>query len=87
MRWWDWLVDVIFWIDILLYFKTGIVSEQNTEVVFTRSRVISAYMRGFFFPDLIATFPLHPTVKWLKPDVRTSVLRTLRLLQALRLLR
>ena len=87
MLWWDWFVDVIFWLDILLYFKTGIVSQQNHEVVFTRSTVISAYMCGFFVPDLIATFPFYSIIKWAQPSVRTPVLRTLRLLQVLRLLR
>ncbi|XP_038044922.1 potassium/sodium hyperpolarization-activated cyclic nucleotide-gated channel 4-like [Patiria miniata] len=49
--------DSFFLIDICLNFLTGIVDHQNENVILMRRRIALRYLRSWFFPDFISSFP------------------------------
>jgi len=53
MKWWEWLVDMCFYADIILNFWTGF--DRGYEVVMVRQDIIKDYIRGWFAVDFVAT--------------------------------
>ncbi|XP_022109179.1 potassium/sodium hyperpolarization-activated cyclic nucleotide-gated channel 2-like [Acanthaster planci] len=49
--------DSFFLIDIILNFVTGIVDHKNEDVILLRKRIALKYIRTWFFPDFISSFP------------------------------
>ena len=54
----DYIVDSLFACDILLNFRTGYFDERNTLVMDTK-KITNRYMSGWFFIDVVATFPFE----------------------------
>lgn len=53
----DYIVDSIFFIDIILAFSTGYYDE-NDNVVTNHSKIIRNYLLSWFIVDLISIFPI-----------------------------
>ena len=49
-------VDAIFWIDMLLSFRTGFVDGRMT-IRMSSADIVRRYVRYFFWLDLVANFP------------------------------
>jgi CRP-like cAMP-binding protein len=104
----DWLfgvdrvIDVFFIIDVVLNFRTGIVSHTGA-VILDPTKVLWTYLRGWFVVDLVSAFPYElvfliasPSLyeQELSPELRapgllrlSQILRILKALKMLRLLR
>lgn len=53
MAWWEWVVDICFYADIVMNFWTGF--ERGYEVVMEKREIVKNYMAGWFWVDFIAT--------------------------------
>ena len=51
----DWMVDVLFWIDILLSFNTGVYKKGI--LIMNRQALIIEYLKTWFILDILASFP------------------------------
>ena len=51
----DWLVDLCFYVDIVINFFTGY--DKGFEVVMDRAQIVRHYLRGWFAIDIVATVP------------------------------
>ena len=79
----DLVIDIHFWIDMLITFRTTFYDSDN-ELVTDQKVIAALYARGWFPLDLCATFPweaLAPSVYWM------SFLKALRLVRISRLLK
>ena len=85
----DIIVDVCFWVDIVLNFFTGY--EKTAGVELDKRNVAVHYLKGWFIIDLAATFPwdvlVTPTEETENSLRQLSLLRLLRLIRVLRILR
>ena len=55
--WWEVLVDIYFWLDIVINFRTGYYDDRGILVI--EQRMIAAkYMKGWFFLDFISCLPV-----------------------------
>ncbi|GLE02826.1 hypothetical protein PINS_up011690 [Pythium insidiosum] len=53
-------LDVCFLLDVALYFNTAFVDERaRGRLVFDRRRIVTRYLRGWFFVDLLASMPFE----------------------------
>lgn len=50
--------DIIFWIDMALNFNTATI-DKDGKLVTSRRLIAIAYIKGFFFLDLVASFPFQ----------------------------
>lgn len=78
-----WTVDIYFMCDILLNFFTGYMDEKGG-VVWVPRKVIKNYLSGWFFFDVLASFPWGAIQLQGGP---ASLTRTLRIVRAVRLVR
>lgn len=78
----DWTVDAIFYLDIILAFRTTFVEGDTAIEVTDARRIAIAYLRSWFLIDLVSTLPLYVLF-----NASASTLRSLRLVRALRLIR
>ena len=51
------IIDVLFLIDIIVTFNTAFYTE-SLEIIDDRRQIAKAYVKSWFFPDLIAILPL-----------------------------
>ncbi|XP_013401641.1 potassium/sodium hyperpolarization-activated cyclic nucleotide-gated channel 1-like [Lingula anatina] len=50
-------VDVIFFIDIILNFRTGYIRSETEEVILSSKKITINYLKTWFFLDFISTVP------------------------------
>eukprot|EP01043_Picozoa_sp_COSAG02_P029200 COSAG02_NODE_1806_length_10867_cov_7.575130_5_plen_748_part_01 len=55
--WWEVLVDLYFWLDIVMNFRTGHYDENN-ELVVDQRKVCKKYLQGWFVLDFISVLPV-----------------------------
>eukprot|EP00924_Labyrinthula_sp_SR-Ha-C_P009654 maker-scaffold_22-snap-gene-2.52-mRNA-1 protein AED:0.40 eAED:0.41 QI:0/0/0/1/1/1/2/0/611 len=81
------VVDLFFLLDILIQFRTGIVSPFNSEVVlFDQKLIFWTYMKGFFILDLLSSLPFDYLLS--NPDLRaTQLLKTLKTVKIIKVAR
>ncbi len=88
---WDLILDVMFFLDIVLNFLTGYFDESDNvpELVMSCKRVATNYTKGWFFLDFIATFPFQLIELYAKTGGTkyNKLLRLLRLPRLYRLVR
>ncbi|XP_041075242.1 potassium/sodium hyperpolarization-activated cyclic nucleotide-gated channel 4-like [Polyodon spathula] len=94
--------DTFFLIDLVLNFRTGIVVEDNTEIILDPQRIKVKYLRSWFMVDFISSIPVdyiflivetridsdfYKTARALRIVRFTKILSLLRLLRLSRLIR
>lgn len=79
-------VDVVFWLDLALGFRTGFLDEHG-DAVLRPGRVAWEYARSHFLVDLVSVFPFEPLAKAVLAGSARSNTLVLRLLKLPRLLR
>ncbi|XP_066952622.1 potassium voltage-gated channel subfamily H member 8 isoform X1 [Macrobrachium rosenbergii] len=79
----DVIVEALFFIDIILNFRTTFVNKKG-EVVLSPCRIATHYVKGWFLPDLAAAMPFDLLVA---TDVYSSQTANIHLLKLTRLLR
>ncbi|VDP83831.1 unnamed protein product [Echinostoma caproni] len=85
----DILVDIMFFVDILINFRTTYVN-KNDEVVSHPRRIATHYIKGWFFIDLVAAIPFDLIFfqsSGEQPTALTSVLKSARLLRLVGIVR
>jgi hypothetical protein len=85
MSWWEWCIDITFYIDIILTFWTGY--DCGFEIVTDKRMIAARYLRGWFIIDAGATVEWDLIVGFLLPAVNTSVVRLCKLIKIARLAR
>jgi hypothetical protein len=79
----DWFVDISYWIDILLNFRTGYDEDgRGYRYVMNAKKSAARYMKGWFCVDFVSTFPYA-----LLDTTRGHPISLLRLLRVTRLVR
>ncbi|XP_058501571.1 potassium/sodium hyperpolarization-activated cyclic nucleotide-gated channel 1-like [Solea solea] len=96
------LSDTFFLIDLVLNFRTGIVKEDNTEIVLDPQKIKIKYLKSWFVVDFISSIPVdyiflivetridsdfYKTARALRIVRFTKILSLLRLLRLSRLIR
>ncbi|XP_077451915.1 potassium/sodium hyperpolarization-activated cyclic nucleotide-gated channel 3-like [Stigmatopora argus] len=94
--------DTFFLMDLVLNFRTGIVKEDNTEIVLDPQKIKTKYLKGWFVVDFISSIPVdyiflivetridsdfYKTARALRIVRFTKILSLLRLLRLSRLIR
>lgn len=86
----DILVDVLFWIDILVNFRTAYIDNKK-HTIFDQKKVAMHYAKGWFTLDFIGTFPFELIAKEIidsgSGDLATKDVMYLRLLKLPRIVR
>lgn len=82
----DYIVDVMFIIDIFINFRTTFV-DSNDEVVSDPCRVAVNYMKGWFVVDLLAAIPFELLIMIGNTDQTTTLIGLLKTARLLRLVR
>ena len=88
---WDWIIDILFYFDIVLNFWTAYDTGYRLER--GKLKIAKQYLwggfcnLGFFWVDLAATVQWDLLVYWINPDAKPGVLSMLKILKVLRMLR
>ena len=53
----NFIVDIIFMVDVAINFRTTIINEKTGEEIFDGKRIAIKYLKGKFFIDLLASIP------------------------------
>ena len=69
----DIFVDTLFWIDIVVNFRTAFVDKKK-HTVFDSKQVAKNYLKGWFTLDLIGTFPFEKVAKAMLVNSLRSVI-------------
>ena len=85
--WFDRIVDISFMIDIPLTFNTAYYDAEKEEMVTDRARINENYLKGWFVPDFLATFPFDSVGKLFVDPEEADSLRVLKMIRLLRLLK
>eukprot|EP01043_Picozoa_sp_COSAG02_P022379 COSAG02_NODE_1162_length_14168_cov_10.478570_6_plen_853_part_00 len=85
MSWWEWCIDITFYVDIILAFWTGY--DCGFEIVTDKRMIASRYLKGWFIIDAGATIEWDLIVGFLLPATNTSVVRLCKLIKIARLAR
>lgn len=84
----DYLVDAIFFIDIIFSFRTSYIDSKTEEVIRDSKKMAFHYIfRGRFFIDLAASIPAGEIYVAIDENRSTSSLKFLAMLKLIRLLR
>lgn len=91
----DWtnvVIDLIFYVDIILNFFTGY--DKGYEIIMEKNKIINHYLKGWFLLDFIATVDWEVVGSWFVPDgtdlpggvKMLALIKVTRLLRASRLI-
>ncbi|GAX76129.1 hypothetical protein CEUSTIGMA_g3572.t1 [Chlamydomonas eustigma] len=83
---WDWVLDAMFWCDLLSNFRTAYVDETAT-MIRDGSKIARYYLRTWFTIDLLASVPLYNIILALATNLTPKEQKAVMFLQAIRLLR
>ncbi|XP_028649206.1 potassium/sodium hyperpolarization-activated cyclic nucleotide-gated channel 3 [Erpetoichthys calabaricus] len=78
--------DTFFLIDLVLNFRTGIVKEDNTEIILDPHTIKMKYLKSWFLVDFVSSIPVDYIflIVDLEPRVDSEVYRTARALRIVR---
>ncbi|XP_065053048.1 potassium voltage-gated channel subfamily H member 6-like isoform X3 [Rhopilema esculentum] len=82
----DYIVDVMFIVDIFINFRTTFV-DVNEEVVSDPCRIAVHYVKGWFLIDLLAAIPFELLIMIMNTDQTTTLIGLLKTARLLRLVR
>ena len=57
MKTFEWIVDILFVIDIFINFMSAYEDSITNLIVFDRKKIAMSYVKTWFFLDLLACFP------------------------------
>lgn len=88
----DWFVDVMFFLDMIVTFRTGLHDKNDNSLIFDGKLIAKNYLLGWFLIDLVSTIPFDeivaPFVTASKSALRsTKLIRTIRLVRLIKLMR
>ncbi|EQC26504.1 hypothetical protein SDRG_15682 [Saprolegnia diclina VS20] len=81
------LMDVVFTLDIMLSFRTGITSPVTGLVYYNKQHIALAYLKGWFLIDFVSTVPIATVATLVDPTLNSNALNTARVFRALKLAR
>ena len=90
---WNTVIDVCFFIDIILCFRTCFISNDYEAMVIDNTLIAKQYINGLFIIDLLSTFPFDAILIAAgnettgKRLAATQLIKTFRILRLLKLLR
>jgi hypothetical protein len=82
------LIDCLFFIDLIVYFRTTFIHEKTGNEVIEPKEIAKAYLKGKFFIDLLSTIPFDTfaeVVIGVKSSSFLSIFSLLKLVRVLRL--
>ncbi|XP_049889540.1 potassium voltage-gated channel subfamily H member 6-like [Epinephelus moara] len=82
----DFIVDIMFIVDIIINFRTTYVN-SNDEVVSQSSRIAVHYFKGWFLIDMVAAIPFDLLIYRSGEEVTTTLIGLLKTARLLRLVR
>ena len=85
----NYFIDILFFIDIILNFRTTYQNSQTGEEVSTISDIRNKYLKGMFIIDVLATVPIYELFCYLMDDIGNQIqlFAMLKLVRVLRLQR
>ena len=86
LRWWDLTVDFVFFLDIIICFRTGYFSDEEDAVITVPSKIYSNYMKTWFMIDLLSSIPFEFIINQSISQSHIGV-SSIRLLKSIRLVR
>jgi len=78
----EYSIDVLFFIDLLLNFTTSYVDPMSERLVLDRAKIVTMYMKFWFWIDIMSTIPFDSIF-----GTTSSDLKSVRLIRILRLIR
>jgi hypothetical protein len=87
--WFDFVVNLLFWMDIGLTFTTGVQTEEDDEIVTDLRQIALTYLKGWLLLDLLCNFPFDALISAVVGGTSTAVnsVKILRILRLIRLIR
>ncbi|XP_034031361.1 potassium/sodium hyperpolarization-activated cyclic nucleotide-gated channel 4-like [Thalassophryne amazonica] len=76
--------DTFFLVDLVLNFRTGIVKNDNTEIILDPQRIKIKYLRGWFLVDFISSIPVDYIFLIVETRIKSDVYKTARALRIVR---
>ena len=83
----NYIIDFLFFIDIIVNFRTSFIHSKTGEEIFTQKEIIKNYFKKRFWIDLLATIPFDTIGSLLFSSVDTSLLQLFSLLKLAKVLR
>ena len=84
----DTIIDYMFFIDILINFRTIYVDPKSEQVISDSKKICKNYLQGRLIIDVLASLPFDTIAGWFSTDlddVTSNVLQLLKLTRMLRL--
>uniref|UniRef100_A0A7N9B1D0 Hyperpolarization activated cyclic nucleotide gated potassium and sodium channel 2 n=1 Tax=Mastacembelus armatus TaxID=205130 RepID=A0A7N9B1D0_9TELE len=76
--------DTFFLIDLVLNFRTGIVFEDNTEIILDPKKIKKKYLRSWFVVDFVSSIPVDYIFLIVEKGIDSEVYKTARALRIVR---
>ncbi len=83
----DIIVDLLFFLDIIVAFNTAYVDESTEIVITDRKKIALNYLRLWFWIDIGSTIPFDSVIAFFMGHTGSGALSTLRLIKIFRLVR
>lgn len=83
----DVLVDVLFFLDMAVTFRTGYETTDDDVLVVVPRLIAGHYLKGWFAVDFLSTFPFDSVLALLLVDNDGEALRSLKLIKVFRMIR
>lgn len=75
-------LQLCYWVDIVMTFFTGYV-DHGYDLIKDKKLIARNYLQGYFWVDILATFPWDSAIVTIFPAVHEVVLRLLRMIRVL----
>lgn len=76
--------DTFFLMDLVLNFRTGIVIEDNTEIILDPERIKKKYLKTWFVVDFVSSIPVDYVFLIVEKGIDSEVYKTARALRIVR---
>lgn len=76
--------DTFFLMDLVMNFRTGIVIEDNTEIILDPERIKKKYLKTWFVVDLVSSIPVDYIFLIVEKGIDSEVYKTARALRIVR---
>uniref|UniRef100_A0A3B4XBV7 Hyperpolarization activated cyclic nucleotide gated potassium and sodium channel 2 n=1 Tax=Seriola lalandi dorsalis TaxID=1841481 RepID=A0A3B4XBV7_SERLL len=76
--------DTFFLMDLVLNFRTGIVFEDNTEIILDPKKIRKKYLKSWFVVDLVSSIPVDYIFLIVEKGIDSEVYKTARALRIVR---
>lgn len=76
--------DTFFLIDLVLNFRTGIVFEDNTEIILDPKKIKQKYLKSWFVVDFVSSIPVDYIFLIVEKGIDSEVYKTARALRIVR---